>query len=172
MDWIGLLISIGTGGYGIVSKWGYPGLFFVSLISSATIIFPIPSFFLIFTFGAVLNPFFVALISALGAAIGEITSYLIGLGGKKLLEKKYSKQIKKIRKTFEKYGSDLWIFILAATPFPDDIVGIFCGVIKYDLRRYFLALFLGKLVLSLILAFAGYYSVNWVLDYLQPKLGL
>ena len=172
MDWIGLLISIGTGGYGIVSKWGYLGLFFISFLGSATIIFPIPNFFLIFTFGAVLNPFLVALVSAFGSAVGESTSYLVGLGGKKLLEKRYNKQIKKIRKTFEKYGSDLWIFILAATPLPDDIVGIFCGVIRYDFRRYFLALFLGKLVLSFILAIAGYYSLNWIFDYIQPKLGL
>lgn len=172
MDWIGLLISISTSGYNFVSKWGYPGLFIVSFLSSASIFFPFPNFVLIFTFGAVLNPFLVAVVTAFGAAIGETTSYLVGLGGKKLLERKYPKQIKNMRDTFKKYGSDLWIIFLGATPLPDDIAGIFCGIIRYDFKRYFLATFIGKLILYLVLAYSGFYSINWILEYLQPKLGL
>lgn len=160
------LLSIFSSSYDFVYKWGYLGLFIVSLVSSASILFPIPNFVLIFSFGAILNPFFVALSTALGSTIGEGTSYLIGLGGKKVLERKYTKRLKQINKAFKKYGSDLWIFILAATPLPDDVVGIFCGIIRYDLRKYFLAIFLGKFVLSLVLAYAGFYSINWVLNLL------
>jgi membrane protein YqaA with SNARE-associated domain len=108
----------------------------------------------------------------LGSAIGESTGYLLGLGGKKILEKKYAKGIKRVKKVFEKYGSDFWIILLAVTPLPDDVVGIICGIIKYDFKRYFLAVFIGKLILSLIVAYAGHYSLNWVLDYVEPRLGL
>jgi uncharacterized membrane protein YdjX (TVP38/TMEM64 family) len=172
MDWISILVSIATSSYNFVNKWGYPGLFLVSILSTASIFVPIPNLVLTFTFGAILNPFLVGLVTALGTTIGETTGYLLGLGGKKLLEKKHSKGIKKIKKAFEKYGSDLWIIFLAATPLPDDIAGIFCGIIRYDFKRYFLATLTGKLVLSLMLSYAGYYSLNWVLDFIQPRLGL
>jgi len=172
MDWTELLVSISTSSYNFISKWGYIGLFVVSFLGSASIFFPIPNFVFIFTFGAILHPFGVALVTAIGSTLGETTGYLLGLGGKKILDKKYKKKIKRINEMFNKYGSDLWIVILGATPLPDDIAGIFCGLIKYDFKRYFIATFIGKLILSLALAYAGYYSLNWVLDFLSPRLGL
>ena len=171
MDWTNLLISIATRSNDFVSKWGYIGVFLVSLISSASIIFPIPIFILIFTFGSILNPFLLALVAAIGSTIGETTGYLLGLGGKEILEKRYGRQLKMIKKMFQKYGSIAWIIILGASPLPDDIAGIFCGVIKYDFKKYFIATFIGKLILYLILAYSGHYSIGWVLDYVQPKLG-
>lgn len=172
VNWLNLLVSVGTGSYNFVSRYGYFGLFLVSFLGSASIFFPLPSLILTFTFGIILNPFLVGLVTALGSAIGESTGYLVGLGGKKILEKKYARGIKRVKKTFEKYGSDFWIILLAATPLPDDIVGIICGVIKYDFKRYFIALFIGKLILSLLVAYAGHYSLNWVLDFVEPRLGL
>ena len=172
MDWSNLLISIGTGSYDFIVKWGYAGVFLVSLISSASILLPIPNFILIFTFGSTLNPFLLALFASIGSTIGETTGYLIGLGGKEILEKKYNRQLKRINKMFKKYGSVAWIVILGASPLPDDIAGIFCGVIRYDFKKYFIATFIGKMILYLVLAYSGHYSIGWVLDYVQPKLGL
>jgi len=172
MDWINLLVSAVTSSYNFVSKYGYFGLFLVSMISSATIFMPVPNLILTFTFGAILNPFMVGLISALGSTIGESTSYIIGFGGKKVLERRYKKGIKKIGKVFERYGPEFWIIFVAATPLPDDVVGIFCGFIRYNFKRYLLAVFIGKLILSLALSYAGYYSLNWVLNFVEPRLGL
>jgi len=172
MDWSNLLISVATGGYDFVSKWGYIGIFLVSLVSSASILLPIPNFILIFTFGSTLNPFLVALLASAGSTIGETTGYILGLGGKEILEKKYRRQLKRMKKMFEKYGSIVWIIILGASPLPDDIAGVFCGVIKYDFKKYFIATFIGKFILYLILAYSGHYSIGWVLDYVQPRLGL
>jgi len=170
MDWTNFLITIATGGQSFVSRWGYLGIFFISLVSSASIFLPIPTFIIIFTISSTLNPFLVALFASIGATIGETTGYLLGLGGKEILEDKYSKQLENIKKMFKKYGSVFWIIILGVTPLPDDIAGIFCGLIRYDFKKYFLATFIGKIILYLILAYAGYYSLNWVLDYLEPKL--
>ena len=162
-----LIFSLLTGGYDLIDKWGYLSVFLVSLISSASILFPIPNFILIFSLGSSLNPFLIAIIAALGSTIGETTGYLLGLGGKEILEDKYSRQLKRIKKMFKKYGSVIWIFILGATPLPDDIAGIFCGVIRYDFKKYFIATFLGKLVLYLFLAYSGYYSIGWIINYFQ-----
>ena len=167
-----MFLYIITNSHSFVNKWGYLGIFIVSLVSSASIIFPVPSFFIIFTFGAIYNPLLVAIVGALGNYIGNTTSYLLGLGGKEILEDRYARRLKKIRDSFQKYGAPFWVFLVHATPLPDDIVGIFCGVIRYDFRKYFLWMFIGQLTLSLILAYSGFFSVNWVLDFLQPKLGI
>jgi membrane protein YqaA with SNARE-associated domain len=167
-----IFISILTNSHNFVNKWGYLGIFLVSLVSSATIIFPIPIFLILFTFGAIFNPFFVALAGAIGATVGNLTSYFLGLGGKEVLEKKYSKKLEKIKKTFHKYGSVFWIIFVNVTPLPNDIVGVFCGVIRYDFKKYFIASFIGQMILALFLAYSGFYSINWVLDFLQPRLGL
>ena len=154
-----------------VAKYGYFGIFIISFVSSASIFLPIPYFILLFTFGATLNPVIFAVVAAFGASIGKTVSYIIGLGGKELLEKKYDKQLKKFKKTFEKYNPAIWLFLIGATPLPDDPVVILCGMIRYDFRKYFIALFLGKLVLSLILTLAGFYSITWVLHYFKLELG-
>lgn len=167
-----IVVYIISNSHNFVSRWGYVGIFIVSLVSSASILLPLPSFVIIFTFGAVYDPFWVALAGTLGASIGNITSYFLGLGGKELLEDRYSKRLKKIKDTFKKYGAPLWIILVHVTPLPDDIVGIFCGVIRYDFRKYFLYSFIGLLILYLILAYSGHYSINWVLEFLQPRLGI
>jgi len=154
-----------------VAKYGYFGIFIISLVSSINPFIPIPYFILLFTFGPVLNPFFLALVAALGASIGKTLSYVIGLGGKELLEKKFDKQLKKFKKIFERYKPSIWLFLIGLTPLPDDPVVIMCGIIRYDFRKYFIALFLGKFILSLILTLSGFYSINWILNYFNIEFG-
>jgi len=159
-----IVISILAGSYGFINTWGYIGIFLTSFITSAIVI-PFPGFIMIFSFASVLNPALLAFAAALGASLGSLTSYMIGLGGKELLEKKYEKQLIKMKHTFKKYGSFLWIIIVNLTPIPDNLISAFCGIIRYDFKKYFLAMFIGKLILSLILAYAGHYSINWVVSY-------
>jgi len=158
------IISILAGSYAFINSWGYIGIFLTSLITSAVVL-PFPGFIMVFSFASVLNPFVLAFAAALGGAIGSLTSYLIGLGGKELLEKKYENKITKMRKTFKKYGSFLWIIVANLTPIPDNLMSAFCGIIRYDFKRYFLAMFIGKFIFALLISLAGYYSINWVVDY-------
>jgi membrane protein YqaA with SNARE-associated domain len=149
----------------LVNTYGYFGLFIVNLIGSATIIFPLPSSIFVFGAGSVLNPFLVGVSSALGCALGELTGFVLGYGGRKVIGKKWNKQINKTEEMFKKYGG-FWILILfAATPLPDDIVGLVAGTLKYPIKRFFVASFIGKLILNLILAYAGFYGMNWLGNY-------
>lgn len=146
---------------------GYLGIFLITLIGTATIFFPLPVAIFIFGAGALLNPLILGIVAGLGAAIGEIPAYVLGLGGKKIVEKKQKEreQIEKANRLFLKYGGFLIVVIFAATPLPDDIVGITCGVLKYNIKKFLLAVFIGKTILFLIIAYAGYYGVNWLLNY-------
>jgi len=113
-----------------------------------------------------LNPLLVGLIAGLGAAIGEFTGYGLGLGGRKVIEKKYKKDIEKVEKLFQRYGGFLIIVLFAATPLPDDIVGLLGGTLRYSLKKFFIASLIGKIILNLALAYAGFYGLNWILSVL------
>ena len=147
-----------------METYGYFGIFLVSLIESSTIVFPLGFAVVIFASGAVLNPFLVGLSAGLGAAIGEFTGYAIGLGGRKVIEKKWKNHIKKAEKLFQKYGGFLVIVLFAATPLPDDVVGILGGTLRYPLKKFFIASLIGKIILNLALAYGGFYGLNWVLS--------
>jgi len=149
----------------MVGIYGYFGAFLVSLIGSATIIFPIPS--AIFVFGAVafMNPFWLGIWTGVGATIGEFTGYALGRGGRKVIKKKWGKWVKKIEKAFKTYGGFLVLFVFAATPLPDDVAGIVAGFLKYPMKKWFLAVLFGKIILHMIIAYAGFYGISWVLKY-------
>ncbi len=148
----------------LMNSYGLFGIFLISLIGSSTIIFPLPSAAIIFIAGSFMNPFLVGILGGLGATLGEFVGYFLGFGGRKAIEKKWKKEIKKVEKLFEKYGGFFITILFAATPLPDDIVGLFCGMIKYDLKKFFIAVLIGKLIMSFLLAYGGFYSIKWILD--------
>ena len=153
----------------LITTYGYFGIFLINLISYATIIFPLPASVFVFGAAAVLNPLIVGLSAALGSAIGEVSGYAVGLGGRKVIERKWKKQIDDVEKLFQKYGGFLIIIVFGATPLPDDIVGIFAGTVRYPFKKYFIATLIGKLILNLVLAYSGFYGINWVLNVLSPS---
>lgn len=165
MEWEEILTSIIKLGYKIVGNYGYVGLFFVCLISSMSVI-PIPFQIIVFSFGTVLNPLFVGIIAAFGSSLGNMISYLIGLGGKEILEDKHSKRLNDIKKKLKKYGIFLWLIVIYATPIPNVPFAILSGVVRYDFKKFFLAVLIGELILNITLAFAGFYSMKWIASYL------
>lgn len=153
--------------FDILASYGYIGIFLISLVGSATIIFPFPSAAFVFASGAFLNPFLVGILAGIGSAIGEFTGYALGWGGGKVIKNKWKKWIGRTEEAFQKYGG-FWIIILfAVTPLPDDLTGIVGGILKYPVKKYFLASLIGKIVLHLILAYGGFYGMHWVLQYFR-----
>lgn len=165
MDFASLARDFLLWSQGTAESWGYLGIFAVNLVGSATIIFPLPAFAVVFLFGSILNPFLVGFFAALGATIGELTGYALGRGGKKIAEKKHGKLIERTREWMERYRAFVVIVAFAATPLPDDVLGLLCGAINYDLRKFLLATFAGKLVMNVSLAFGGYLGMQWVLAF-------
>lgn len=149
---------------GLVISFGYLGVFLASLIGSASIFLPVPSFLIVTAAGTTLNPVLVGVAAGLGAAIGELVGYLIGLGllygKKKIGRKKEHKYTKLVKRWFAKKKGPAIIFIFALTPLPDDIVGVVCGAIKYDVKKFFLATLAGKILLHIALAYAGLYGLE------------
>lgn len=149
----------------LVNDFWYFGIFLIGFLSSFLIFLPTPAFLVIFVLGAPqfgFNPFFLGLAAGLGAAVGELVGYVLGYGGQELFLKRYDKQLKKLEKQFQKYGAPLIIFIFSAGPLPFDIVGIFCGVINYPVKKFFIPLLIGKLIKYWAIAYAGFYGIAWI----------
>ncbi len=143
-------------------EWGYLGVFLVSLVGNASITLPVPSFLAVFTAGSLLNPWIVGLAAGIGAALGELTGYVLGVGSRRVLKSRYEKEIRVAKNIMERYGMFPIIVLFAATPLPDDIVGILAGVIRYDIRKFLMAAIIGKIIMNLGLAWAGFYG-SWLL---------
>lgn len=138
----------------IVETFSYLGVFIASFLANASIFFPIPSHIMVFGAGMLLNPLIVGVLGGLGAALGECIGYALGKGVKTFLEKE--RKFKKItRKLLKWRWNFLAIMVFAATPLPDDVVGIYCGSIRYPFWRFLLACTVGKIILFTAIAFGG-----------------
>jgi membrane protein YqaA with SNARE-associated domain len=166
MDWLSPIVGF----FNWLASLGYIGMFILAVISSATIILPTPFFIILFVSASVLNPLLLGIICGFGTTIGELLSYYLGRGGKKILPEKQEKQLEKAGKIFHKYGCFLALMVFAATPLPDDIVGIFAGLIHYPKEKFFLSVLIGKLILCLAVAYAGFFSASWVLNFFGLSL--
>lgn len=144
--------------------YGYVGIFLVSLLGSATIILPIPYFGLIFAVAPLFNPILLTIASALGSALGEFIGYMAGKLGRHFVIKKDHKWLKLAKKWFTNNGF-LTLFFFAAAPIPTDIGGIVAGALNYDKRKFFIAMFAGKMVKFAMVVYAGYYSLGAILGY-------
>ncbi|MFX1391292.1 MAG: VTT domain-containing protein [Promethearchaeota archaeon] len=148
---------------------------FISLVicflGSASIGFPIPFPFVLFTLS---NSIFyryydygleiiqilesgsfwleiigLALIGGLGSALGEFTGYAVGYGTKRITEEKDSDLLKNVdgfgKLILEnKKRTPIYIFLFALTPLPDDILFLPLGMIKYPFWKCIIPGWIGK----------------------------
>ena len=151
----------------IVSQYGLLGLFIAAIIANATIFLPVPMDVLVIFIGAnpslvglqpgLLNYIIMAVIVGLGAAIGELTAYIIGLQGLGIAEKFGKEQVDKITQIKSNLGrgGTIVIFLGALVPFPFDFIGIAAGLVKFPPGKFFAIVFAGKTIKHFIAIMAG-----------------
>lgn len=151
-------------------QYGYFGIFLISLFGAMSIFFPIPYTVVIFTIGGfkvgdawIFEPVWVAVAAGIGSTVGEFSGYLIGFGGRKAISGKYQKKMDFLMKLFKKFGSVL-IFLFALTPLPDDLLFIPLGVMRYGIIRALVPALIGKVLMNLIIAYSGRFSVQIIRD--------
>ena len=133
--------------------YGYWGVFLVSLLGNATLIFPAPSFALVFAVGGTLHPLWVGLAAGVGAALGEMTGYLAGVSGRAVFEDR--RLYLRMAEWMGQHGM-LAVFILALIPNPFfDVGGMAAGALKMRWWKFLFAAALGKTCRFTILALSG-----------------
>lgn len=136
---------------------GLIGIFIINLIGSATMFVPSVSFISIGIGGHLYNPLLVALIGAIGSSLGELVGYLFGFSSKKVInfDQKHKLLNGFMEFLFEKYGS-MVIFIFSFIPNPIfDGIGIFAGLSGYPPRKFFILVFLGRVLRYVGIAYIG-----------------
>lgn len=133
--------------------YGYPAIFLISMVANAAFLLPGPGIALVFAAGGVLDPVAVGIIAGFGAALGELTGYLVGLSGQTVFEDR--PLYWRIESWMRKSGT-LAIFLLAAIPNPIfDVGGLIAGVLRMPVWRFILGAWLGKSLRFVILAYLG-----------------
>jgi len=144
------------------ASYGYPGIFLVALMANATVFLPAPGVAVVFAMGSIFNPLGVALAAGTGGTLGELSGYLAGFSGQAVIEN--TNVYDRIHPWVVKYGS--WaILVLAAVPNPFfDIAGVAAGIAKMPLRQFLVACWIGQLIKMALFAYAGFYSLDWLLN--------
>jgi len=136
--------------------YGYPGIFLISLMGNATVIFPAPSLALVFALGGVLDPILVGLAAGLGETLGELTGYLAGYSGQAAIENR--EIYERLHGWMRQYGLAA-IFFLSVIPNPFfDLAGIAAGALRFPVGYFLLSCWLGKTLKTIVFALAGAHS--------------
>ena len=147
-----------------LKAFGYLGTFLISLIFNATVILPAGSVLVISALGAVLpSAIVVGLAGGAGAAIGEISGYMVGFSGRGIAQR--SKLYERVEGWVRRWGA-IAIFIFSLVPFVFDLVGIAAGVLRFPFWKFLLVCWLGRTILYIVFALAGAWGWEAVLRYL------
>ena len=140
---------------------GYPGVFFLSLLASGGMVFPIPS--LAATCGAAglgLNLIVVGILAGIGETLGELVGYSIGFGGQSVVQRR--RIYKRARAWMIRWGIGV-LFFLSIIPNPIfDFVGIAAGALRYPMKRFLIIVWVGKTLKGLIIAHTCFWIVEWI----------
>lgn len=143
-----------------VETLGYPAIFIVSVLGSATIFFPVPAIIAVCAGGTLLNPLLSGLIGGTGMALGEGTAYLAGAAGSGLL--KDNRWYGRLRPWVERRG---WIVVLVIATVPNpifDVVGVIAGAMRMPLWQFFGAVWIGKTARSVGLAYGCAFGYDFL----------
>lgn len=134
---------------------GYLGIFLINFFGSATLFLPAPAIASVVVGGVLYPPLFVAFVAALGAALGDMIGFVLGHSGRKIFLKDHKKWYFISKDLFKKFGSIvILVFAFIPNPFFDGI-GILAGALSFSSTRFFVLLFVGRLMRNVLLAFLG-----------------
>jgi membrane protein DedA with SNARE-associated domain len=149
--------------------YGYFGAFLISLIGNASILLPGIVLPLLTGLGLVFYPVsgiaglvMVGLAGGVGAAIGELSGYMVGYSGRGIVENK--KRYWRLVGWVKKWGS-LAIFLFALVPLFFDLVGLAAGVLRFPVWKFFLVCWLGRTILYVAFIVLAALGWNVVLPY-------
>ncbi|MEB3756770.1 MAG: VTT domain-containing protein [Desulfurococcales archaeon] len=156
-------ISSISGIFHNVESLGILGIFIVALLSNILPYLTVPYLVVISLYAAstgdVFDKIAVGLAGGLGAGLGKTILFFLFRTGRKLISVEKREQLTKFADMFQR-GIFLALLLFAATPLPDDVFYIPLSVTGYSILRFFIAVTLGKTVItSLSVAFGSSLSI-------------
>ncbi len=96
----------------------------------------------------------VVIFAGLGAAVGKLIVFTMGRAAHAVLPERTKENLEYFAKLFEKWGF-FAIFLFAALPLPDDVLYIPLGIAGYNVLLFFIAVALGKIIITAAAVAAG-----------------
>ncbi len=132
--------------------------FIVSLVSNAIPYMTVPYLGIIAGWGLYLHndaeKVLVAVSGGIGAALGKVIVFLLGRSFRRILPENTRQNVEIFAKAFKK-SVFFALFLFAALPLPDDILYVPLGVTGYNLLLFFIAVALGKIVITFLAVMFG-----------------
>jgi len=148
------------------AEYGYLGVFLVTLVSSLSIVLPIPGTAVVIIAAGIWNTPLVALVASIGGTLGEVSAYMVGYGGRAFIAPEQSERYQAAERWMKRRGG-FAIFLFALVPFLIfDFMGIAAGVFRYPLKRFFLFTWLGRLPRSFIEVYIGVPLLEFIFEHL------
>jgi membrane protein YqaA with SNARE-associated domain len=134
-------------------KYGYLGIFLVSLLSNVAVLSPAAPFVSMMG-GTLYNVWLIGLVAGLGATIADILPYNLGsVGDTALTDNKWYQ----LTKHYMQQNGFITVFILSLIPNPFfDLAGVIAGLTGFSFWLFLLASFLGKILKYTFFAFVGH----------------
>jgi membrane protein DedA with SNARE-associated domain len=139
---------------GFVAQYGSLGVFIISLVGNAIPYATVPYLAVIAAMATqmklnLLDIIVWSVVGGLGAALGKIMVYLTGLATSEVLPDRIKENMQIFAK-LAKRGIFIAIFLFAALPLPDDVLYIPLGMARYPLFKFFLAVWMGKMIITFL----------------------
>ena len=146
-----------------IERVGYVGVWVFAFIAAASIFVPVPGLAAVCVAAAPvlgLNPIIIGVVAGSAEALGELTGYLAGLGGRGFLER--NRFYPRFRRLLIRRGG-LILFFGSVIPNPlFDVMGIAAGSILYPVKKFLLYVFIAKSIKSTGVAYACFWGVTWI----------
>ena len=148
-----------------VERWGYAGLFGISLLRAASVLLPIPGSGMTFAAGGFLDsawgipaPVLVGVVAGFAESLGEFTGYGAGMGGMQMLNKR---NIYRRVQDWMKRRAFVTVFAMSLMPsLLFDVAGLVAGATRVPVRVFYPAMLVGKILRGTATATAGFYGIG------------
>lgn len=169
---VGLLMTAFTIGFfyfgadvSNLKTYGYAGVFLINVIGAASILLPSPAAASVFGGGAFLHDFlglpaffWVGLVAGLGEALGEFSGYAAGYGGRIIVQDR--PEYRRVHNWMQRHAAPT-MFAMSVIPNPlFDVAGVAAGAVQMPLRRFFIAVLLGKIIKDWYMAALGQLGIT------------
>jgi membrane protein YqaA with SNARE-associated domain len=152
-----------------LKNYAYLGVFVVSLLSSATVIVPVPGIVVFVPLLATLNPVLVGVVGAVGSIIGETTGYAAGYSGRDLASR--GRNYVRVEGWMKQRGT-LVIFLFAVLPvLPLDVAGIVAGALRFPLWKFMVVAGMGKVIKYVSLMLVAAWGAQWIVPWIVKIMG-
>lgn len=146
------------------AEYGYVGDLIVSFLAAVISFIPVPAVFIVFTLGAALNPIVVGLIAGAGETLGSMVVYMTSLSGAKAFHALDHQVMERLGAWIRDRGT-LSVFGMSSilNPFFYPFT-VMAGVMHFGWWRFMIPCLLGKSLKNILVAGAGFYGMQALLN--------